>query len=251
MGELQGKRALVTGAAMGIGLEIAQLFTELGAKVMLSDIQDDVVAKAADGLGQPSVRCDVTVAGDVENAVKATVDAFGGIDTVVNNAGIAVIASLVDLTEEDLDRIMAINFKGVFFGIKYGAPAIIASGGGSIVNVASIMGLGGCPLVGSYCASKAGVISLTQTAAVELRDAGVRVNAICPTFAPTAMVAEGVPVIEEALGQSFEPVLEHYQGRLSTTREIAETVAFLASDRASFMSGTALPVDNGFTARLI
>jgi NAD(P)-dependent dehydrogenase (short-subunit alcohol dehydrogenase family) len=251
MAELDGRRALITGSAEGIGLEIGRLFTEQGARVMLSDIQDERVEKAAAELGASSVHCDVRVAADVERAVQATIEAFGGIDTLVNNAGIAVVAPLVELTEEDLDRIIAINLKGVLFGIKYGAPAIIGSGGGAIVNVASVAGLGAIPLIGSYCATKAAVISFTATAACELREAGVRVNAVCPTFAPTAMVAQGAPLIEAALGTSLEPVFAHFQGRLSTTREIAETVAFLASDRASFINGAALPVDNAFTARLI
>ncbi|HLF41772.1 MAG TPA: SDR family NAD(P)-dependent oxidoreductase [Acidimicrobiia bacterium] len=251
MGELDGRRALVTGAAEGLGRAVAEVFVELGARVMLSDVQDDLVAKEAAGLGAASVHCDVTVAADVEAAVAATVDAFGGIDIVVNNAGIENIAALVDLKEEDLDRILAVNVKGVYFGIKYGAPAIIASGGGAIVNMASVMGLGGCPLLGAYCATKAAVISLTQTAAVELRDHGVRVNAVCPTFAPTAMVARGAPILEAALGQPLEPILAQVQGRLVTTREVADAVAFLASNRSSFVNGIAFPVDNAMSSRLL
>lgn len=251
MAELEGKRALVTGAATGIGREIAAVFVELGAQVMLSDIQEEAVGKAAAELGAAAVRCDVTVSADVERAVQATVEAFGGIDIVVNNPGIAVVSTLVDLTEEDLDRILAVNLKGVFFGIKHGAPAIIGSGGGAIVNIASVAGLGAIPLLGAYNATKAGVVSLTQTAAVELRDAGVRVNAVCPTFVWTDMVAQGAPQIEALSGMSFEPIIQHVQGRLGTTREVAEAVAFLASDRASFITGVAFPVDNAMTARLI
>lgn len=160
---------------------------------MLSDVQDELVAKEAARLGGASLRCDVTVPGDMEAAVAAMVRAFGGVDIVVNNAGVENVATLVHLTEDDLDRILAVNVKGVAFGIKYGAPAIIASGGGAIVNMASVMGLGGCPLLGAYCATQAAVVSLTRTAAVELRDSGVRVNAVCPTFAATAMVARGAP----------------------------------------------------------
>jgi NAD(P)-dependent dehydrogenase (short-subunit alcohol dehydrogenase family) len=251
MGELQGKRTLVTGAAAGIGREIAQVFTEQGAQVMLSDVAEDRLAKAAADLGSPSVRCDVSRSSDVQAAIAATVEAFGGIDVVVNNAGIETVSTLLDLTEEELDRILAVNLKGVFFGIKYGAPAIIASGGGSIVNMASVAGLGGFGLLGAYCASKHGVMGLTRVAAIELRDAGVRVNAVCPTFLETEMVARGAPIIEAALQVEFGPVIQHFQGRLGTPREAAEACAFLASERASFINGVAFAVDNALTARLL
>ncbi len=251
MADLQGKRALVTGAARGFGRAISEVFLREGAQVMLCDVQDDQVSKTADELGASSVRCDVSAASDVQAAIQATVDAFGGIDVVVNNAGIVHNYSLLDETEEDFDRIVAVNQKGVFFGIKYGAPAIIASGGGAIINMASVAGLGGAPLFGAYAATKHAVIGLTRTAAVELRDAGVRVNAVCPGLAETQMTAELAPVVEAALGASLMPVVAAMQGRLVKPSEVAEAVAFLASDRASFITGVALPVDNTMTARLI
>jgi NAD(P)-dependent dehydrogenase (short-subunit alcohol dehydrogenase family) len=251
MAELQGKRALVTGAARGFGRAISEVFLREGAQVMLCDVQDDQVSKTAEELGASSVRCDVSVASDVQAAIQATVDAFGGIDVVVNNAGIVHNYSLLDETEEDFDRIIAVNQKGVFFGIKYGAPAIIASGGGAIINMSSVAGLGGAPLFGAYAATKHAVIGLTRTAAVELRDAGVRVNAVCPGLAETQMTAELAPVVEAALGASLMPVVAAMQGRLVQPSEVAEAVAFLASDRASFITGVALPVDNTMTARLI
>jgi NAD(P)-dependent dehydrogenase (short-subunit alcohol dehydrogenase family) len=218
---------------------------------MLCDVQDDQVSKTAEELGASSVRCDVSVASDVQAAIQATVDAFGGIDVVVNNAGIVHNYSLLDETEEDFDRIIAVNQKGVFFGIKYGAAAIIASGGGAIINMSSVAGLGGAPLFGAYAATKHAVIGLTRTAAVELRDAGVRVNAVCPGLAETQMTAELAPVVEAALGASLMPVVAAMQGRLVKPSEVAEAVAFLASDRASFITGVALAVDNTMTARLI
>jgi len=251
MAELQGKRALVTGAARGFGRAISEVLLREGAQVMLCDVQDDQVSKTAEELGASSVRCDVSVASDVQAAIQATVDAFGGIDVVVNNAGIVHNYSLLDETEEDFDRIIAVNQKGVFFGIKYGAPAIIASGGGAIINMSSVAGLGGAPLFGAYAATKHAVIGLTRTAAVELRDAGVRVNAVCPGLAETQMTAELAPVVEAALGASLMPVVAAMQGRLVQPSEVAEAVAFLASDRASFITGVALPVDNTMTARLI
>src|SRR5918996_1076771 len=145
MGELQGKRALVTGGARGLGRAIGEAFLAQGAKVMLCDVQDDLVAKTAEEIGASSIRCDVSNSSDVQAAIQATVDAFGGIDVLVNNAGIVHNYSLLDHPEEDFDLHMAINQKGVFLGIKYGAPAIIASGGGAIVNISSVAGLGGVP----------------------------------------------------------------------------------------------------------
>jgi NAD(P)-dependent dehydrogenase (short-subunit alcohol dehydrogenase family) len=256
MAELEGKRALVTGAASGIGLEIAKLYAELGAQVMLADIQDEVAEKAAAEIGASAVHCDVSVAADVERAINTTAQAFGGIDTLVNNAGIEIVKPVIEHTEEDIDRLYAVNLKGVFLGMKYGAPAIIGSGGGSIVNVASIAGLGGPAFFGVYGCTKAAVINLTQTTAIEMRGYGLRVNAVCPGFIATPMVVDRAlpvlaPAVEAALGRSLETVLHDTQVRLGTPREVAEVAAFLASDRASFITGIAVPVDNGFTARLI
>jgi NAD(P)-dependent dehydrogenase (short-subunit alcohol dehydrogenase family) len=251
MAELQGKRALVTGAARGLGRRIAEVFKEQGAQVMLCDVQDDAVAKTADEIGAQSVRCDVSNSADVQAAIQATVDAFGGIDTLVNNAGIVHNYTMLDHPEEDFDLHVAVNQKGVFLGIKYGAPAIIASGGGSIVNISSVAGLGGAPTFGVYAGTKHAVIGLTRTAAVELRDHGVRVNAVCPGLAETPMTAELAPVVEGILGASLLPVVQAAQGRLVTPDEVAQVVCFLASDRASFINGAAVPVDNTMTGRLI
>jgi NAD(P)-dependent dehydrogenase (short-subunit alcohol dehydrogenase family) len=256
MAELSGKRALVTGAGSGLGLAIASKFVELGAQVMLSDINEESVGKAAAELGASSVRCDVTVSADVQAAIKATTEAFGGIDTLVNNAGIEQIGPIVEHSEEDFEKIFAVNVRGVFLGIKYGAPAIIGSGGGSIVNMSSVAGLGGPAFFGIYGATKAAVVSLTQTSAVELRDFGVRVNALCPAFIATPMVVDRAigtlgPIVEAALNRPLETVLHDIQGRLGEPDEVAEVAAFLASDRASFVSGAAVPIDNTLIARLI
>jgi NAD(P)-dependent dehydrogenase (short-subunit alcohol dehydrogenase family) len=254
MADLSGKRALVTGAASGLGKAIAAAFVASGARVMLSDIDEDGVGKVAADLGAGSIRCDVADPAEVERAVHATVEVFGGVDVVVNNAGIEVIARLAEMDEADFDRIVAVNLKGVWLGIKYGAPAIAASGGGAIVNMSSVAGLGGWPGVGAYCATKAGVISLTQTAALEWRDAGVRVNAVCPAFIDTPMVERAIvqvgPILEADLGLGGDRILHNVQRRLGVPTEVAEGVAYLASDAASFVSGIALPIDNAFTARL-
>lgn len=251
MAELDGKRALITGAAGGIGLETAKLFVDLGAQVMMADIADEPLEKEAAELGAPSVHCDVTVSADVEQAVAKTVEVLGGIDILVSNAGIEQNYPLTDHPEDEFKQIFDVNVNSVFYGLKYGAPAIIASGGGCIVNMASAAALGGVPLFGAYGATKAAVVSLSQTAAVELRDAGVRVNAVCPAFIGTAMVARLTPIVQGYLGTDIGPIVEHFQGRLGTTREVAEVIAFLASDRASFVNGVAFAIDNALTERLL
>jgi NAD(P)-dependent dehydrogenase (short-subunit alcohol dehydrogenase family) len=256
MADLVEKRVLVTGAASGIGREIAEVFTEHGARVMLADIDDEGAAKAAAQLdGAQHVTADVSQSKDVQRAIDATVKAFGGLDVLVNNAGIEQLAALTEHDEDDFDKIVSINFRGVFLGIKYGAPVIAAGGGGAIVNMASVAGLGGAPYFGAYGATKAAVIGLTQTAAIELRDVNVRVNALCPAFIETPMVARAVPILAEpltaALNRPIETVIHDIQGRLGSTREVAEAAVFLASDRASFVNGVAFAVDNALTARLI
>lgn len=256
MAELSGKRALVTGAGSGLGKAIAAKFVELGAQVMLSDVNEESVAKCAAELGAPSIKCDVTKSADVQAAIQATVDAFGGMDTLVNNAGIEQVAPIVEHGEEDFEQIFAVNVRGVFLGIKYGAPAIIGSGGGSIVNMASAAALGGPAFFGVYGSTKAAVVSLTQTSAVELRDYGVRVNALCPAFIATPMVVDRAiavlgPAVQAALGRDIETVLKEVQGRLGEPNEVAEAAAFLASDRASFISGIGLPIDNALSVKLI
>jgi NAD(P)-dependent dehydrogenase (short-subunit alcohol dehydrogenase family) len=248
--ELQGKRTLVTGAASGIGRQIAELFVEEGAKVLLQDINAGV-KEIADSLGCPSTTGDVSKASDVQGAIAATQKAFGGIDVLVSNAGIEQVVSLVEHEESDFDRIFDVNVKSVWFGIKYGAPAIIASGGGNIVNMASVAGIGGCPMFGAYAATKAAVVSLTRTAAAELRDTGVRVNCVCPAFLDTPMVTDRAFGKLSAVFGDLGPILQAKQGRLGTPREAAQACLFLASDRASFINGHHVVVDNVLSARLL
>jgi NAD(P)-dependent dehydrogenase (short-subunit alcohol dehydrogenase family) len=252
LADLQGKRALVTGAAQGLGHAIAVLFAERGARVLLTDIDADGAAKAAAALpGAAALGCDVTKADDVEAAVNAAVAEFGGLDIMVNNAGIEIGKPLTDHTESDIDKLLAVNVKGVFFGIKYSVPAIIGSGGGCIVNMASVAGLGGAPLLGGYCATKGAVLRLTEVAAIELRAHGVRVNAVCPSFIDTAMVDRLVDPFTAAVGLPFADVVALKQGRLGTAEEVAETTAFLASDDAQFITGAHFILDGGLTGSLL
>ncbi len=252
LADLTGKRALVTGAAQGLGHAIAMLFTERGARVLLTDLDADGAAKAAAEIpGAVALGCDVTQADQVIAAVEAAVAEFGGLDIVVNNAGIEIAKPLTEHTEDDLDRLLAVNVKGVFFGIKHSVPALVASGGGAIINMASVAGLGGGPLMAGYCASKGAVMRLSEVAAIELRAANIRVNAICPAFIDTAMVERIVDTFSTATGRPFADIVALKQQRLGTPAEVAEAAAFLASDDAKFISGAHFILDGGMTGSLL
>jgi NAD(P)-dependent dehydrogenase (short-subunit alcohol dehydrogenase family) len=250
--ELDGKRALVTGAARGLGRAIATLFSERGARAALADLDHDAAQAAAAGIGGDAIalRCDVTKPTDVQQAIADTVEAFGGLDVMINNAGIEIGKPIPETTDEEFAALMAVNVHGVFYGIKYAIPAL-AQTKGCIINMASVAGLDGVPLLGSYCASKAAVIRLTQTAAVELREAGIRVNAICPSFIQTEMVERLVAPFEAATGANFDDLAAQAQGRLGTPEEVAEMAAFLASDGASFVNGSYYILDNALTASVL
>ena len=253
MAELEGRRTLVTGAAQGLGRAIAELFVQRGAQVMIADIDEAGATQSASALGSSarSIRCDVTSGADVERAVQATVDAFGGLDVLVNNAGIEIVKPLFEQTESEVRRLLDINVLGVFLGMKHALPALASSGRGTIVNMSSIAGVGGAPLFGSYCASKAAVIQLTRVAALELRAAGIRVNAVCPGFVGTAMVDRLTPMVEAVVGVPFDALVALKQQRLGTPEEVAEMVAFLASDDASWTTGAHYILDGGMSASLL
>lgn len=251
--ELQGRNALITGAAQGLGLAIARLFVERGARVMLADIDEAGAASAADQLGPQArfVACDVTKSADWARAVEATTAAFGGLDTLVNNAGIEIVKPLFDQSEEEVGRLMRINVMGVFLGMKHSLGALAASGRGAVVNISSLAGTNGVPLFGSYAASKSAVIQLTRTAAAELRPAGIRVNAVCPGFVSTAMVDRLIPTVEAIVGVPFSALVAVKQLRLGTPQEVAEMTAFLASDAASWTTGSHYIMDGGLSAGLL
>ncbi len=251
--ELQGRKALITGAAQGLGKAIAELFVERGARVMLADIDAEGAARTAAALGAQAraVGCDVTRSAEVAAAVAAAADWMGGLDTLVNNAGIEVVKPLFDNTDEEYERLMAINVKGVFLGMKHALGPLAASGRGAIVNISSLAGINGVPLFGTYAASKSAVIQLSRTAAAELRPAGIRVNAVCPGFVGTAMVERLIPTVEAIVGVPFSALVAAKQLRLGTPREVAEMAAFLASDAASWTTGSHYILDGGLSAGLL
>ncbi|WP_063053548.1 SDR family NAD(P)-dependent oxidoreductase [Nocardia arthritidis] len=251
MAELKDKRVFITGSGAGIGKAIAALFAERGARVVVSDIDEESAALAAEQIGAAGIaNCDVTDETQVQAAITRAVDVLGGLDVLINNAGIEVSSPLLQQSTDSFDRIFAVNVRGPFLAMKAAIEHLVASKG-NIVNISSIAGVGGSPLLGSYCATKAALIQLTRVAAVEMRTSGVRVNAVCPGFADTKMVDRLIPDFEAATHVPFGDLVAAKQGRLGTPEDIAELTAFLASDRASWITGSHYILDGGLTASLV
>ncbi|WP_420645402.1 SDR family oxidoreductase [Candidatus Leptofilum sp.] len=250
--QLDGKIALITGGGSGIGRETAVLFANHGAKIAIADLnpkggQETVQIITQTGGQAIFVQTDVSQAAQVENMVNAVVGAYGRLDIAFNNAGIEGHTDrTVDVTETEFDQIMAVNVKGVWLCLKYQIPQMIAQGGGAIVNTASVAGLVGTHSMPVYGASKHAVIGLTKSAALEYARKGIRINAVCPSVIRTPMVERGFvefPQFVEAT-KRINPMR-----RLGEPIEVAEAVLWLCSDAASFVNGTALTIDGGFTAQ--
>ena len=249
---LADSTALVTGASSGIGRAIALRFATEGADVVVADIREDPREsgdpthdriEAENDQRAEFVETDVSQIDDIEAAVRTATDTLGGLDVMVNNAGVFTASTPIEtVDEEDYDRLMDINLKGVYFGSKLAADEMRAAGGGSIVNLSSVAGLVGYSGASTYCASKGGITNLTRELALELGPDGVRVNAINPGVIETAMTTED----EAVAGTMDEGIPLRRDGEPD---EVADVALFLASDESSYVTGHNLVVDGGYTAQ--
>jgi NAD(P)-dependent dehydrogenase (short-subunit alcohol dehydrogenase family) len=249
---LEGKVALVTGAGSGIGKATALAFAREGALMAVADVEisrgkdtaDEIIATGGRAV---FLNADVCNSEQVKNMIDQVVDTYGRLDCAFNNAGIAgVQARTADCTEENWDRIMVTNLKGVWLCMKYEIPQMLKQGGGVIVNTSSVAGLVGLWGWSAYAASKHGVLGLTKSAALEYAKAGVRINAVCPSIVNTPMAESftgGDPRVQEHI------LAQQPLGRMGTPAEVAAAVVWLCSEEAAFVTGHALAVDGGFLAR--
>ena len=247
---LEGKVALISGGARGQGAVEARLFASEGAKVVIGDILDDlggqVEAEIAEAGGDATyVHLDVTSESDWEDAVRTAVDNYGKLDILVNNAGILIRANIEDTTEEDWDRIMDINAKGVFLGTRAAIPAMRDSGGGSIINISSVAGLQGSPQSAAYSSTKGAVRILTKSTAIQYAKENIRCNSVHPGIIYTDMTSDSLDTEEGQRNWMNRVPL----GRLGQSEDVANGVMFLASDESSYMTGSELVIDGGITAQ--
>lgn len=245
-----GKVALVTGGAAGIGQATAEAFAAQGARVVVSDIDEERGQSVVEGIRAAGgeavfVRCNVVIADEVKELMATVISHYGQLDCAFNNAGIEIEQDkLADGSEDVFDSIMDVNVKGVWQCMKYEIPLMLANGGGAIVNTASVAGLGAAPKMSIYSASKHAVLGLTRSAAVEYGKKGVRVNAVCPAVIDTEMFRRAAAL--EPRKAEFAAAM-HPVGRIGKAEEIAAAVLYLCSEGAAFTTGIALPVDGGST----
>jgi len=246
---ISDKVAIITGAASGIGRATAILFAKEGGKVVVADKNEvggneTVDLIRSDGGQAIFDYVNVTSATDIQGMVKTTINTYGKLNILVNNAGIAIRLPVVDLSEEDWDRNIDVNLKSIYLSSKYAIPRMIENSGGSIVNIASIYGIVGGRIRAAYAASKGGVVNLTRSMALDYALHKIRVNCVCPGFVNTPLLKNILKDKEE-----YQALADlHPMGRLGDMLEIALGVLYLASDESSFVTGIALPIDGGYTA---
>ena len=254
MGRLDGKIAVITGGASGMGEATSKLFCSEGAKVVVADLQEEKGRKVVEAITQSGgqatyVQADVSSGEDVQGMVREAVDRWGGLDIIFNNAGIGFSEGRVgESAEDDWDRVIAVDLKGVYLGMRHAIPHLLARGGGSIISTASIAGLLGFPNLGAYSAAKGGVIQLTKVVAVEYAAQGIRANCICPGGIATPLVLDNPRM---ATGVTPEQMLEGLKmaqpiPRAGMPLDIANAALWLASDESSFVTGQAIVVDGGY-----
>jgi NAD(P)-dependent dehydrogenase (short-subunit alcohol dehydrogenase family) len=252
--ELAGRVAIVTGAAMGIGRACAEALAAAGAAVLLADVEEEAGHHTAEAIADAGgkvkfVTVDVTSMGDMEAMAAAALDTFGGIDILINNAARAIGGTVDEIDEETWNTVVSTNLTSVWRGMKLCVPEMKRRGGGAIVSMSSVQALTGFHGWAAYAAAKGGINALTQQAAIDLASHGIRVNAVAPG---TIMTPLNERIFEthpdpDALIRSWNAA--HPIGRFGTAREVAEAVLFLASDRASFITGTILRVDGGLVVK--
>jgi NAD(P)-dependent dehydrogenase (short-subunit alcohol dehydrogenase family) len=247
---LTGKRVLITGGASGIGRATALLFARQGAAISVMDLDEvggqAVVQAVVDDGGQAIfVHGDVTSATDCQRAVQQTVDELGGLDVLFNNAGIIRRATVVETTEAEWDRVMAVNVKSIFLLCKYAVPVMAQAGGGVIINTGSGWGLVGGRRAASYCASKGAAVLLTKALALDHGEQNIRVNCICPGDTDTPMLRNEARQLGESEEQFLAEAASRPLQRIGQPQDIAQAALYLASDASSFVTGTTLVVDGG------
>jgi 3alpha(or 20beta)-hydroxysteroid dehydrogenase len=247
MGSLDGRVAIVTGAARGQGAAAARLFVAEGARVVIGDVLDEPGKELAAELGADAIyrHLDVSAEDDWTSVVGETVESLGGVDVLVNNAGILRFAALPDMSLEDYLRIVNVNQVGTFLGMRAVAKPMMAAGRGSIVNISSVEGLAGMPYLTAYTATKFAIRGMTKVAALELGPSGIRVNSVHPGMIETDMVKDAAGGHDVDLSPAAKRIALR---RMGQAEDIAEVVLFLASDRSAYVTGAELAADGGATA---
>ncbi len=252
--KLEGKVAIVTGAGSGIGKASAEVFAEEGAQVVVADWNKETGEQTAETIrrtGGEAIYCsaDVSNARDAEAMVDAAVQRYGQLNVLFNNAAIQIMAKLADTAEDVWDRIQHVNLKGVFLGCKYAIPAMVRTGGGSIINMASVLGFVGDSDLAAYCAAKGGVIALTKAGALAYGPHGVRINCICPGDVDTPLSQDYFNKDPDPDRLRREVSSKYALRRIASPREVAQLAVFLASDASSFVTGSTMVIDGGLTVK--
>lgn len=253
-GRLVGRVAIITGAASGIGAASARLFATEGARLVLADVDAEAVARVAraieqDGGEAVAVRTDVADDGEVAAMVATALERYGRLDVLFANAGVSGTGTVDEIALADLDRVLGVNLRGSFLCARHAVPAMARTGGGSIVFTASELALVGSPGSPAYCATKAGLIGLARAMALDHAPQGIRVNCVCPGATDTPMLRRSMEREPDPAADEADIVRRLPLGRLGRPEEIARAALFLAGDESSFVTGTALVVDGGWTAR--